>query len=1162
MEKLKMDFKNIVMTNVLFSTIVGNSVWAQESHVITDGPHTWNDGLTINNVGDWPGSGIKAEENLTATITTHGNIDTSNNFSGLFLSQGASVTFQATDPTLNFTSNANGWEGFLVEKGSVLTLSGMNVSATGNANNGLRADQGGIVNILGTPTPSARNTLTVNGNKNNDVAWNDGAGIAVQGATSSTAVSSVSIQNMNIVASENGKYGFSATDGGRIYALGDGSHTLDIIHNVTSAQNPWAYGAGMFSQGVNSTHQDLQSTMTVAGMNITVNDNDFYGIRATEGGTINIIGTHDNRLEIANNNSADKNMGSGIVADSASGNGISSIVNIQNMDVSIRDHAYQGIAALAGGIVNIVSESGKDILDVYNSRMADIQGQDAGKGIHAKEANGASGNHAVIAIKDMTIVSNDNELEGLVAADSGVIYVESTTGEHTLTANQNRQYAAQTPHDWSYGAGLLAHGVSANSPDQQASVIIKNMNVEARDNGLYGLYARDGGVISITGDGSQTLDIIGNKSTVSHTWDAGIAIEGLIAGATSPAPAAIEIKDMEVTIKDNGRYGIDVASGGQMVISSTTGNRLTVSGNQTGDSQKNAGIGIHVAGVFDGTRSRLDIIDMDVAIDGSPDAGLKAADGAQVNVISTTGTHALIANGNDNRGTEYNEGTGLFASDSTGSKNPLATLTVVGMDIEAKNNGSYGVLSEGGHIQIAGLGVQKLDVDGNGRYGLLAKDGGSLSISGMNVSGNSLDHSLVGIERNGSIHFTNSTITTENDALFYTWSDSDAQKSEYVLQNSSATANGQVLANFTAHSSMLTTRDSLLVNAIVTDVAAGATSTVSLDRSTWQMKNSSVVTHLNAKDSLLDLRDDGGHNTLTAAGNYAGTNSTLVMNTRLGDDNSLTDKLIVAGDTSGTTRVVVNNAGGSGAKTLNGIQIIEVNGKSNGEFVQAGRIVAGSYDYVLGRGNGEDSRHWYLTNTLPDGPESPTDPSGPATLRPEIGTWLANQVAVNTLFSTRLHDRLGDTQYTDLLTGEQKATSLWLRQVGGHTRFDSATGQLHTQSNRYVVQLGGDLAQWSRDGLDRWHLGMMAGYGNQQSNTESNVSHYRSRGKVTGYSVGLYGTWYANDADKTGTYVDTWAPGSWRTGTDGSAGAATQPPLYAQRYNRPTRRRALYPACR
>jgi hypothetical protein len=274
------------------------------------------------------------------------------------------------------------------------------------------------------------------------------------------------------------------------------------------------------------------------------------------------------------------------------------------MDVSIRDHAYQGIAALAGGIVNIVSESGKDILDVYNSRMADIQGQDAGKGIHAKEANGASGNHAVIAIKDMTIVSNDNELEGLVAADSGVIYVESTTGEHTLTANQNRQYAAQTPHDWSYGAGLLAHGVSANSPDQQASVIIKNMNVEARDNGLYGLYARDGGVISITGDGSQTLDIIGNKSTVSHTWDAGIAIEGLIAGATSPAPAAIEIKDMEVTIKDNGRYGIDVASGGQMVISSTTGNRLTVSGNQTGDSQKNAGIGIHVAGVFDGTRSR------------------------------------------------------------------------------------------------------------------------------------------------------------------------------------------------------------------------------------------------------------------------------------------------------------------------------------------------------------------------------------------------------------------------------------------------------------------------------------------------------------------------------------------------------------------------------
>lgn len=98
---------------------------------------------------------------------------------------------------------------------------------------------------------------------------------------------------------------------------------------------------------------------------------------------------------------------------------------------------------------------------------------------------------------------------------------------------------------------------------------------------------------------------------------------------------------------------------------------------------------------------------------------------------------------------------------------------------------------------------------------------------------------------------------------------------------------------------------------------------------------------------------------------------------------------------------------------------------------------------------------------------------------------------------------------------------MWMRNVGAHTRFKDGSGQLKTQSNSYVLQLGGDLAQWSSDGLDRWHIGAMAGYANSQNRTQSSLTGYHSRGQVTGYNVGLYGTWYANDADKTGTYVDT-----------------------------------------
>ena len=71
------------------------------------------------------------------------------------------------------------------------------------------------------------------------------------------------------------------------------------------------------------------------------------------------------------------------------------------------------------------------------------------------------------------------------------------------------------------------------------------------------------------------------------------------------------------------------------------------------------------------------------------------------------------------------------------------------------------------------------------------------------------------------------------------------------------------------------------------------------------------------------------------------------------------------------------------------------------------------------------------------------------------------------------------------------------------------------------------MAQWSSNAQDRWHLGVMAGYANQHSNTQSNRVGYKSDGRISGYSAGLYATWYQNDANKTGAYVDSWALYNW-----------------------------------
>nr|WP_309244105.1 autotransporter outer membrane beta-barrel domain-containing protein [Escherichia coli] len=288
----------------------------------------------------------------------------------------------------------------------------------------------------------------------------------------------------------------------------------------------------------------------------------------------------------------------------------------------------------------------------------------------------------------------------------------------------------------------------------------------------------------------------------------------------------------------------------------------------------------------------------------------------------------------------------------------------------------------------------------------------------------------------------------------------------------------------------------------------------------------------------LDLRADAPGNVLTVGGNYTGNNGTLLMNTVLGDDSSATDKLVIKGDASGQTRVEVTKAGGTGAQTLNGIELIHVDGNADSaEFVQAGRIAAGAYDYTLGRGQGSNSGNWYLTSgkNTPEPTPTPDPDSKPEPapggydndLRPEAGSYTANMAAANTMFVTRLHDRLGPVQYTDVMTGETKNTSMWMRHEGGHNRWRDGTGQLKTQGNRYVVQLGGDIAQWGWGETDRWHLGVMAGYGNDHNNTDSVRTGYRSKGSVNGYSTGLYATWFANDETHNGAYLDTWAQYGW-----------------------------------
>ncbi|WP_371365461.1 autotransporter outer membrane beta-barrel domain-containing protein [Pseudomonas sp. QL9] len=322
--------------------------------------------------------------------------------------------------------------------------------------------------------------------------------------------------------------------------------------------------------------------------------------------------------------------------------------------------------------------------------------------------------------------------------------------------------------------------------------------------------------------------------------------------------------------------------------------------------------------------------------------------------------------------------------------------------------------------------------------------------------------------------------------------------------------------------------------------SSGALDLNGIDQSTGTLHNTGTV--------YFDKQATRAGTTLTVIGDYHGSGGTLTFNGILAGDNSITDRLHITGNADGGTNVSVKNMGGQGAETVEGIKLISVGGNiaSGTEFRQINRIVAGAYDYRLVRGgNGGDAKSWYLTSTAqpinppdPVNPINPIDPETPAPPppppapevninRPEAGSYMTNQAATHEMFTLRLEDRGEDRSYIDPTSGEKKVTSMWLRADARDVHNRDQDEQLKTQEDRYVVQLGGDVARGSFFQRDEWHLGLMAGYGNSDSSSHSLQTHYESSGNVDGYSIGIYGTWFDDGQSKTGAYIDTWLQYAW-----------------------------------
>lgn len=139
------------------------------------------------------------------------------------------------------------------------------------------------------------------------------------------------------------------------------------------------------------------------------------------------------------------------------------------------------------------------------------------------------------------------------------------------------------------------------------------------------------------------------------------------------------------------------------------------------------------------------------------------------------------------------------------------------------------------------------------------------------------------------------------------------------------------------------------------------------ENSVWNMTGNSNISDLViSKTSTINLSPTGIGNKLVINGDYISKYGTLLFQTELEGDNSITDHILIKGNTAGHTRIRIVNSHGNGAETKVGIPLIEVLGISDGVFEQLGRSKAGAFEYKLGRGEGDRNKNWYLRSSFAD----------------------------------------------------------------------------------------------------------------------------------------------------------------------------------------------------
>lgn len=305
---------------------------------------------------------------------------------------------------------------------------------------------------------------------------------------------------------------------------------------------------------------------------------------------------------------------------------------------------------------------------------------------------------------------------------------------------------------------------------------------------------------------------------------------------------------------------------------------------------------------------------------------------------------------------------------------------------------------------------------------------------------------------------------------------------------------------------------------------------------------------------------------LTVTEDYVGNGGTLALWTALGGDSSATDSLLVNGNTSGTGIVAVKNANGTGAQTVEGIKVIDIQGASGATFTLLGEyqtldgkqaVRGGAYAYTLEK-NGISTPtdgDWYLRSRfipplqIPN-PETPGVPQEPDAPRYQAGVpvyeaYPQSLLALNGV--STLQQRVGnrvwagngnkviaqgaDAIETPYAAPEEagvhiEGNGVWGRVEGAHNHVETgrSTTDVDYDQNIFKLQAGVD-GMFMENESGKLIGGVSVHYAHGLTKTASIYDTSVGGGRISteGYGLGGSLTWYG----ESGFYVDAQAQATW-----------------------------------